>query len=40
MDYATAARGRRLWSRFERWLQGRAGGGQPLALEMGQRSAA
>ena len=40
MDYAAAARGRRLWALFQRWLRGRAGACRPLALEMGQRSGA
>lgn len=41
MDYKVAARSRRLWSMFERWLSGTngsSGGSKPLAIEMGRRS--
>lgn len=40
MDYRAAARGRRLWSMFERWLANKNGGGssRPLAIEMGRRA--
>ena len=39
MDYKAAARGRRLWSMFERWITAKNGSGsRPLAIEMGSRA--
>lgn len=39
MDYKAAARERRLWSMFERWITAKNGSGsRPLAIEMGSRA--